>query len=307
VLEIWKGYCIPQPAVFWTPGVWQRCGPLDEKDRLLLDYDLFCRFSRQYNFHTIDQVLATYRLHTQSKTSSVSDQQRLEQAISVSRRYWGGLNRLQFWQILWSYSAFRLDRRRRAVTLLKRGRESWRHAQRLRTVAYVVAGGLLAPDVLANIVILPVIKPRLWGLLQQRRRLHRPRFRQAQADTPHTLAWRDFVGLHDDSWAGPTYITTIDVTPAHIAIQLDGEIMPGRLSRPLELELFLDGQSLARERIGRKKEFTLRLPLRGIVPGSHELMIVSNTYSVPDKLLGNGDFRPLSFRLRQLTLTNGGK
>ena len=28
VLEIWKGYCIPHPAVFWTPEVWRRCGPL---------------------------------------------------------------------------------------------------------------------------------------------------------------------------------------------------------------------------------------------------------------------------------------
>jgi hypothetical protein len=71
--------------------------------------------------------------------------------------------------------------------------------------------------------------------------------------------------------------------------------------------LFLDGQLLGRQRIGRKKEFTLRLPLKAIAPGSHELTIVSNVYSVPDKFLGNGDFRPLSFRLRQLTLTNGDK
>ena len=30
VLEVWKGHTIPQPAVFWTPEVWARCGPMDE-------------------------------------------------------------------------------------------------------------------------------------------------------------------------------------------------------------------------------------------------------------------------------------
>ena len=58
MLEIWKGYTIPQPAVFWTREVWERCGPLDDAVGPLLDYDLFCRFSRLYRFHLIDQVPA---------------------------------------------------------------------------------------------------------------------------------------------------------------------------------------------------------------------------------------------------------
>jgi hypothetical protein len=187
--------------------------------------------------------------------------------------------------------------------LLKQGREAWRQAQRLRTAAYLVAGGLLAPDVLANVIILPVLKPRLWGLLQQRGRIRLPRLRSAP-DAPHTLAWRDFTGQHGDGWAGPTFITTIEAEPGDIQLQLDGEVMLGRLPRPLELELFLDGQPLGRQRIGRKKEFTLTVSLKAIAPGSHELKIISNTYGVPDKSMGNGDFRPLSFKLRQLTLTN---
>jgi glycosyltransferase involved in cell wall biosynthesis len=304
VLEIWKGYCIPQPAVFWTPEVWQRCGPLNEHEQLMLDYDLFCRFSQQYNFHMIDQVLATYRLHTQSKTSSVSDQQRLEDAIRVSRRYWGAPSSPQFWQILASYSAFRLNRRGRAVSLLRQGREAWRHTQRLRTAAYLAAGGLLAPDVLANVIILPALRPRLWVLLQKRDRLRLPRLRRAP-DAPHTLAWRDFTGQHGDGWAGPTFITTIKAEPGDTQLQLDGEVMLGRLPRPLEIELYIDNQLLGRQRIGRKKEFSVTFTLRAITPGEHTVKIVSNTYSVPDKLMSNGDFRPLSFRLRQLLLTHG--
>ena len=71
VLEIWRGHNLPQPAIFWTREVWERCGPLDET-AYWLDYDLFCRFSRDYVFHFIDQVLANYRLHAESKTVSVS-------------------------------------------------------------------------------------------------------------------------------------------------------------------------------------------------------------------------------------------
>src|SRR5262249_25106976 len=37
VLEVWRGHGIPQPAVFWTRGVWQRCGPLEEREHLVLD------------------------------------------------------------------------------------------------------------------------------------------------------------------------------------------------------------------------------------------------------------------------------
>ena len=89
VLQIWKGHAIPQPATFWTREVWNRCGPLDEHEQLVLDYDLFCRFSREYAFHTFDQVVANYRLHAESKTQGVTDAERLLDAVRVSQRYWG--------------------------------------------------------------------------------------------------------------------------------------------------------------------------------------------------------------------------
>ena len=88
VLEVWKGHFIPQPAVFWTPEVWKTCGPL-EVGLIHLDYDLFCRFARRYRFHVIDQVLANYRLHSESKTVEWSEAERLEDSIRLSKRYWG--------------------------------------------------------------------------------------------------------------------------------------------------------------------------------------------------------------------------
>src|SRR5947209_10932784 len=89
VLKVWLGHCIPQPATFWTREVWETCGPLDENDHLVLDYDLMCRISRRYDFHVIDQVLAAYRLHASSKSCSNAEEKVRETAIRASRRYWG--------------------------------------------------------------------------------------------------------------------------------------------------------------------------------------------------------------------------
>ena len=68
-----------------------------------------------------------------------------------------------------------------------------------------------------------MIRPRLWKLLQQRGRLRLPRMRQAP-DAPHTLAWRDFTGLHGDSWVGPVYITDIEVVSGQTQLLLEGYI-----------------------------------------------------------------------------------
>ncbi|MBM3769916.1 MAG: hypothetical protein FJW27_01235 [Acidimicrobiia bacterium] len=119
----------------------------------MLDYDLFCRFSRNYNFHFVDQVLATYRIHSESKTSSVTDAQRLEQAVQVSRRYWGSPISPQRWRIQWLYVRHRFGRRRRGVALLQRGRESWRQGRYPVGLALATAGALLAPEVVGDVAV----------------------------------------------------------------------------------------------------------------------------------------------------------
>src|SRR5262245_29810490 len=155
VLEVWKGHAIPQPAVFWSRAVWQRCGPLDERERLVLDYDLFCRFSKHFPFHVVDQVFAGYRLHAQSKTCSSGGREVLEESIRISRKYWGSRLRRPYWQLLGSYLRFCLDRRKRAIDLLRQAQEAWRQRRRVGAVGRVLAGLALAPDVLAFVALLP--------------------------------------------------------------------------------------------------------------------------------------------------------
>ncbi len=140
----------------------------------MLDYDLFCRFSHRYSFHRVDPVLANYRLHTRSKTSSVTDEQRLEQAIAVSRRYWGSPLGRQYWQILASYAAFRLNRRVRAARLMRGGRDLSREGKRLRGAGRLAAGAMLAPDVATDVVVLPVLMPVLSRMRGRRASAARP-------------------------------------------------------------------------------------------------------------------------------------
>ena len=59
VLEVWKGHTIPQPAVFSTPEVWKTAVRWTTARIPWIDFDLFCRFSRRYRFHFVDQARAT--------------------------------------------------------------------------------------------------------------------------------------------------------------------------------------------------------------------------------------------------------
>ncbi len=118
VLEPWKGNCIPQPATFWTAEAWRQCGPVDDEENLVFDYDFMCRLSRPYRFHAIDQVLATYRLHRDSKTCSSRSQEVLQRSIGVSRRYWGSPLGGQYWRL--SLSRLRVPLRSHAWPALKR-------------------------------------------------------------------------------------------------------------------------------------------------------------------------------------------
>ncbi len=298
VLEVWKGHAIPQPATFWTREVWERCGPLTQT-AYWLDYDLFCRFSREYVFHEIDQVLATYRLHTSSKTSSATEADRLEAAIDTSRAYWSGLALADRLRLRLSYTRFRLNRRQRARALLATAKSLWRTSSKGRGLAYALAGGVLGPDLVTNMVVVPRLKPhlsRLRGVQAITSRIWR------RADSPHTLAWRSFDALHADGWAGPTLVQPVEIAPHHKRLEIVGTVALGGFRRPLELHVSIDGTPLGRRTAAGKSQFSVEFPIAPVAPGTHHVRIVSSQYAVPHDVLGNQDYRPLSFKLEQLRL-----
>jgi glycosyltransferase involved in cell wall biosynthesis len=294
VLEIWKGHWLPQPSTFWTREAWEQSGPLNIEEQLLLDYDLFCRMSRDFAFHRIDRVLSRYRLHTQSKTRSVSDADRLEQAIAVSRRYWGKPSSLMYWQIQASYCRYRLDRRARAVRMMQSGRALRRQGRRVAGTVQLLSGGLLAPDVVADVVVMPVLMPAA------RRLLGRPRRAKRRPISPQTQAYLSGAELFPDNWAGPTVIVARELNATHTHLVLEAALPSWTLSTPLSIEAHISGRSLGVQPAGTNKRFRLVWPLKDVLPGAHQVQLNANGFVVPHDMLGTHDYRPLSYHVEAL-------
>ena len=57
-----------QQACFWTRRLWEKHGGVDEQLHLLMDYDLWCRFSRVTQAAMLDQKLSVMRYYPEAKT-----------------------------------------------------------------------------------------------------------------------------------------------------------------------------------------------------------------------------------------------
>lgn len=59
---------VMQQSCFWRRELWQRAGGVDESLHLLMDYDLWCRFSKLTEAGSIEQTLAAMRYYPDAKT-----------------------------------------------------------------------------------------------------------------------------------------------------------------------------------------------------------------------------------------------
>jgi glycosyltransferase involved in cell wall biosynthesis len=293
VLRIWKGHSIPQPAVFFSREAWERSGPMDVDEHLVLDYDLFCRMSRDYRFHFVDQPLATYRLHDLSKTQGVDDARRLEEAVRVSRKYWGNWFQARRWRLETSFRLHRFDRRRRAVRWLLRAREDWREGRALHALLPALAATMAGPDVFLDTVVMPGLRSSLGP---RQGRIHPLRLWRGR-DRPETTGWRTFRGIHSDGWAGPELVSGLEAVPGDRDLVLSGTVNWRSSTR---IDVFVDGRHCGSRTVKRRAEFSIRMPVASLAPGPHEIRITSSTWFVPDEFLRNGDFRPLAFQVAKL-------
>jgi len=303
ILEVWKVHCVPQPATFWTREAWRRCGPMDETEHLVLDYDLMCRLSRRYDFHVVDQVLAAYRLQPQSKTCSARLEDVYSRAARVSRRYWGPWWVPRSWRMALSLAHARSGRGPRlvgrAAELAFRGRRAWDAGRRWHGLACHARAAALNPGAAWRRWLLfgpglPLAR-RLPGAPTAALTWGNPRVPAL------TSQWRSFAGRHDDGHAGPRFVTDIDVPPGAGQLDLDGST-PFCLPppEPLTLMAAIDGRPVSQGRLTAAGPFSLALPVAGLEPGPHRLEVTSNWFLVPDDYWGNGDFRPLAFHLSGL-------
>jgi glycosyltransferase involved in cell wall biosynthesis len=69
-LMYWLSWDIPQPTVFVRRSILSDVGYLDESYNYSLDYEWLLRIAKNYRMQHLDEVLAGYRLHTESKTGT---------------------------------------------------------------------------------------------------------------------------------------------------------------------------------------------------------------------------------------------
>lgn len=81
-----EGMVFSQPATFWRKSLMDKVGLLDESLKFSMDYDLFCRMASWARYRYINAFLATYRLHQDSKTCTISDVGRAE-ALLQRQKY----------------------------------------------------------------------------------------------------------------------------------------------------------------------------------------------------------------------------
>ena len=300
VLEIWKGHSIPQPAVFFTREAWERSGPMDESEHLVLDYDLFCRMSRLYEFHFVDQVFATYRLHDLSKTQGVDNSRRLEEALRVSRKYWGPWHHPRRWRLEASFFAYRLDRRRRAVRWLARAREAWRHGSVLGAVVPAIAGTVAGPEVFLDTVFMSALRSAFGG----RERTDPAAAALAVRGPPRDGGVAEVPRDSYDGWAGPEIVTTVDARPGDCELVLAGTVNWRSSTR---LEVFVDGNLRGGRWTKRRSNFEIRIAVGNLAAGPHEVRVTSSSWFVPDDFTHSGDFRPLAFQVSKLAFEPAAK
>jgi glycosyltransferase involved in cell wall biosynthesis len=294
VLEIWKGHAIPQPAVFWTPEVWRSCGPMDESARSVwIDYDFFCRVSRHYRFHFIDQILANYRLHPDSRTSQSTEVERLEEAIRISRRYWGSPRRAQYWQLASSVVMHRLDRRYWGRRLLYRARDRWRQRRRLDAVVSGVGGIVLTPRIAFHHGVYPL----LWDWVKCALEVIQPRVDSANVP-PATAALLDETEPWPDGWVGPRLIASVQVDDVAQAVEISGWQDLSCSSRPFVFRVSVDGSYVGQHTFNRSGDFVVRIPLpRVLTAGMVTIEVQASSWYVRHRLVKNRDYRPLSWRM----------
>lgn len=157
-VEVWKGYTIPNPAVFFHRRVYEECGGLDESLYFALDFDLFCRYTARFPITVVDKVWATYRLHQSAKTSEQSQGELLEKSLEVSRRYWGSFGSQQWWRYQLSFWCYGGDLGIASLKRLNRAERAWQERDWTGFAGNFFAAALLFPPTLFRALILPRLK-----------------------------------------------------------------------------------------------------------------------------------------------------
>ncbi|NQT90208.1 MAG: FkbM family methyltransferase [Candidatus Omnitrophica bacterium] len=152
LLKVWSGRVkIWQPAIFYYRSLLEEFGFLDESLYYAMDYDLWLRFLKKYNFHYVDKALAIYRRHPEAKISHRSGLYKAWlEVLLISRRYWlGPFSHCYYWLSFWSFF-IRLKLRRRSKKFYSISQDCLKRSKRLSSLRYICYGMLVYPPHIFN-------------------------------------------------------------------------------------------------------------------------------------------------------------
>jgi glycosyltransferase involved in cell wall biosynthesis len=284
-LAVWLRGCntVPQPSVFWHRSVWDRCGGFDCTQHHVLDYDLFCRFSRCFHFHRIDQVLSTYRLHPASKTAQRTEDALLAETIAVSRRYWGPWYRPLRWRCAASHWFYQRQRSERARHHARNAEQARRDGRRWRAVGGALRALAASPGLAAEHLWATAVTALAARLLEKL-----------------LVIGEGWSGRYADGWVGPWHRQQLRLPATAGQVRLTLVHHPQRRHRKVTVRFFVNGRRCRTVRLSRPGSTVVILdvlPWRG-----QEVLLElrSNSYFRPSTVAASDDVRRLSVVLERL-------
>ena len=286
-LAIWKrGYnLIPQPSVFWHRQVWEECGPLDVNEHHALDYDLFCRFSRRYAFHRVDELWSTYRMHDASKSSQRTEAEVLELSIQVSRKHWGSWFEPLRWRCEFSHWLYQRHFHDHACHHARRAEQALRERRLAR-------------------VLIEFLQTLFYSPKMARDRLVYGWFAKLKARVLDRLVRipAQFTGRYADAWLGPVYQERLDIPANAERLVLSLEHRPPPHRSKIKVELLIDGASVASKTLRLPGAFSLETDLVAHRGQTISIQIRSSASFIPRRVLNIPDDRRLSVKLLDTTI-----
>jgi len=291
-LAIWKrGFnTIPQPSVFWHRDVWTKCGGFNTSEHHVLDYDLFCRFSKYFYFHRIDALFSTYRMHDASKSSQRTEAEVLALSVKVSRRYWGAWYSPLRWRCEFSYWRYTRHFHEQARHHARKAEEYFRNRRYLKAFGQFLLCALNAPGMALERLL------KAWIFVKTVSLLERVLVDNAQPE---------FTGRYSDGWIGPHFREELAVGPGQTYLTLslwyESKL---RFGGSATIELFIDGKSVDIRVLKESGAVTLAGPIDAKGKEAITIDVRCNRFFVPASDGTSLDTRRLALLLKEVKLGN---
>jgi glycosyltransferase involved in cell wall biosynthesis len=288
-LAIWnRGFnTIPQPSVFWHRQVWLRCGGLDVNEQHALDYDLFCRFSRYYRFHRIDELFSTYRMHDASKSSQRTESEVLELSIGVSRKHWGSWLRPLRWRCEISYWLYKQQRHEQARHHARRASEAFSAGKHFTAFGHLLTTFVAAPKMGRNRLIFALMNEKGMKLLEK-----------------YTTINEGFISKHADGWIGPIYRENIAIPYyADKIVIIINYISQANYKDPKTI-LSINEKVVQEKYFYETCTYGFEVNVRQYEKQAIQIELKCNFFFIPSEVHGGGDTRQLSVQIANIEFRN---